>query len=50
MDPVMEQLLIMAKTNKGKAVEIIITKILNQKVYKFGEFLNTKSIIDVSIF
>lgn len=44
----MEQMMILAKSHKGKAVELIITKILNSNVYKFSEFLELENIKAVS--
>jgi len=50
MDQEMEQMMILAKSHKGKAVELIITKILNSNVYKFTEFLELDNIKSVSFF
>jgi len=48
-NPEAEQLLILAQSHKGKAAEVIITKILNKPVYTFGEFLLVDSISAVSL-
>lgn len=47
----MEQMLILAKSHKGKAAEMIITKIISRPtIFKFGEFLALENISGVSTF
>ena len=45
----MEQMLVLAKSHKGKAAEVIISKIISKpNIFKFGEFLNEENIKQVS--
>ena len=48
MDNEMQQLLILAQSHKGKAVELIIEKIINSGLFKFGEFFDLDTIKAVS--
>lgn len=44
----MEQMLILAKSHKGKAAEMIISKIISRPtIFKFGEFLALENIQQV---